>query len=43
MLWFHFEKSAEIIYDMVVRLKKEKGIIIATHDKNLVSGKVIEL
>ena len=37
------EKSAEIIYQIIAGLGKEKGIVIATHDKNLMMGKVIEL
>ena len=37
------EKSAEIISQIIAGLGKEKGIVIATHDKNLMMGKVIEL
>lgn len=37
------EKSAEIIYRIISGLRQKKGIVIATHDKNLVTGKVIKL
>lgn len=37
------EKSAEIISQIIAGLGKEKGIVIATHDKQLMMGKVIEL
>ncbi len=37
------EKSSEIIYGIISSLRENKGIIIATHDKNLMAGKIIEL
>jgi putative ABC transport system ATP-binding protein len=36
------EKSANIIIGIIEELKKEKTIIIATHDKELMTGKIIE-
>lgn len=37
------DESAKIIIDIIKQLKKDKTIIIATHDKNLMNGKVIEI
>lgn len=36
-------KSAGIIHQMISELRRQKGIVVATHDKNLMRGKVIEL
>lgn len=36
------ETSADIICQIILGLRQKKGIVIATHDKNLMMGKVIE-
>lgn len=37
------EKSADIIVKIISALKQNKGILVATHDKMLMTGKIIEL
>lgn len=37
------EKSATIIANIISEQKERKGIIVATHDKMLMTGKIIEL